>query len=62
MSKLESRALEQFQAAGTLINPALQEWEDQGCKAIGCMYHFVPEEMITACIKSLIRYGRIVYA
>jgi benzoyl-CoA reductase/2-hydroxyglutaryl-CoA dehydratase subunit BcrC/BadD/HgdB len=49
MNNLTSRALQEFQdAAVGLVNPALQEWKDRGGKVIGCMYHFVPEEIITA--------------
>lgn len=48
-SSLESGALRELQeAAATLVNPALQRWKDQGGKVVGCMYHFVPEELITA--------------
>ena len=46
---LESGALRDFrEAAGALVNPSLQRWKDQGGKVLGCMYHFVPEELITA--------------
>ncbi|TWJ13289.1 2-hydroxyacyl-CoA dehydratase family protein [Geobacter argillaceus] len=49
MNNLTSRALQEFQdAAAGLVNPALQEWKDRGGKVIGCMYHFVPEEIMTA--------------
>jgi len=49
MNNLTSRALQEFQdAAAGLVNPALQEWKSRGGKVIGCMYHFVPEEIITA--------------
>lgn len=48
-NKLESSALREFkEAAATLVNPALQEYKDRGGKVIGCLYHFVPEELITA--------------
>ncbi|MBN1321599.1 MAG: 2-hydroxyacyl-CoA dehydratase [Thermoleophilia bacterium] len=46
---LDSSALGEFtRAAATLVNPALREWRNQGGRVIGCMYHFVPEELITA--------------
>jgi benzoyl-CoA reductase/2-hydroxyglutaryl-CoA dehydratase subunit BcrC/BadD/HgdB len=46
---VDSRALREFrEAAATLVNPELEEWKSQGGKVIGCMYHFVPEELITA--------------
>jgi benzoyl-CoA reductase/2-hydroxyglutaryl-CoA dehydratase subunit BcrC/BadD/HgdB len=35
-------------AAGSLMNPALGEWKKRGGKVIGCMYHYVPEEMVSA--------------
>jgi benzoyl-CoA reductase/2-hydroxyglutaryl-CoA dehydratase subunit BcrC/BadD/HgdB len=35
-------------AGSTPVNPALQEWKRRGGKIIGCMYHFIPEEVITA--------------
>jgi benzoyl-CoA reductase/2-hydroxyglutaryl-CoA dehydratase subunit BcrC/BadD/HgdB len=45
----ESTALQELRSAAvSLVNPALQEWKDQGGKVIGCMYHFVPEELLTA--------------
>lgn len=48
-NRLKSKALlELEQAASILVNPALQEWKNQGGKIIGCMYHFIPEEIITA--------------
>ena len=41
--------LEEFrEAASRLVNPALEEWKEQGGKILGCLYHFVPEEIITA--------------
>ena len=46
---VDSSALREFRAAAaTLVNPSLQEWKDQGGKVVGCMYHFIPEEIITA--------------
>ena len=49
LSNLESSALQEFrEAAATLVNPALREWKDNGGKVVGCMYHFLPEELITA--------------
>lgn len=48
-SKLESKAfLALEKAASNLLNPALQEWKNPGGKVIGCMYHFIPEEIISA--------------
>lgn len=35
-------------AGNTLLNPALSAWKNRGGKVIGCMYHFIPEEVITA--------------
>lgn len=32
----------------SLTNPALQEWKNSGGKIIGVMYHYIPEEIITA--------------
>jgi benzoyl-CoA reductase subunit C len=47
--KLESKALLELEAAASIrVNPALREWKAQGGKVIGCMYHFVPEEIISA--------------
>ncbi len=47
--ELGSSALREFrEAAAAVMNPAMQEWKAQGGKVIGCMYHFVPEELITA--------------
>lgn len=40
--------MELRQAATALTNTALQEWKGRGGKVIGCMYHFIPEELITA--------------
>jgi bcr-type benzoyl-CoA reductase subunit C len=49
MSALKSEALKEFgNAAKSLMNPALQEYKAKGGKVIGLMYHFVPEEIITA--------------
>ncbi len=46
---LESSAVREFrEAAATLVNPSLQEWKDRGGKVVGCMYHFIPEELISA--------------
>jgi benzoyl-CoA reductase/2-hydroxyglutaryl-CoA dehydratase subunit BcrC/BadD/HgdB len=46
---LQSGALQEFkEAAACLTNPAQEEWKSQGGKVIGCMYHFIPEELITA--------------
>lgn len=46
---INSKALQEFkEVSGTLINPALLEWKEKGGKVIGCMYHFIPEEIITA--------------
>jgi benzoyl-CoA reductase/2-hydroxyglutaryl-CoA dehydratase subunit BcrC/BadD/HgdB len=49
MSALKSEALREFEdAAKTLMNPALQEFKEKGGKVIGFMYHFIPEEIVTA--------------
>lgn len=32
----------------TLYNPYLEEYKDKGGKVIGCLYHYIPEELITA--------------
>lgn len=49
MNNLTSRVLREFQdAAEGLVNPPLQEWKNRGGKVIGCMYHFIPEEIVTA--------------
>jgi benzoyl-CoA reductase subunit C len=46
---LQSGALQEFkEAAARLTNPALEEWKSRGGKVMGCMYHFIPEELITA--------------
>ncbi|QEM67698.1 2-hydroxyacyl-CoA dehydratase [Geobacter sp. FeAm09] len=46
---LKSIALQQLQeAAGTLAGPAVKEWKQQGGKVLGCMYNYIPEELITA--------------
>jgi benzoyl-CoA reductase/2-hydroxyglutaryl-CoA dehydratase subunit BcrC/BadD/HgdB len=47
---LNSEALRELEAAAgsTPVNPALREWQREGGKVIGCMYHFIPEEVITA--------------
>jgi benzoyl-CoA reductase subunit C len=48
-NELRSAALEELkEASACLTNPALEEWKSRGRKVIGCMYHFVPEELITA--------------
>jgi benzoyl-CoA reductase/2-hydroxyglutaryl-CoA dehydratase subunit BcrC/BadD/HgdB len=45
----ESKALRELRdAAKSLMNPMLQEWKDSGKKIIGCLYHYIPEEIITA--------------
>ncbi|WP_281184363.1 2-hydroxyacyl-CoA dehydratase subunit D [Trichlorobacter lovleyi] len=48
-NRLQSSALLEFQeAAANLTNPVLQEWKTRGGKIIGMMYHYIPEEIITA--------------
>lgn len=36
------------EAAETLFNPSLKEWKENGGKIVGCLYHYIPEEIITA--------------
>jgi benzoyl-CoA reductase/2-hydroxyglutaryl-CoA dehydratase subunit BcrC/BadD/HgdB len=49
MSESKSEALREFvEAAKTLVNPALSDYKKKGGKVIGMMYHFIPEEIITA--------------
>ena len=49
MSAISSEALREFEnAAKTLKNPALQEYKEKGGRIIGLMYHFIPEEIVTA--------------
>jgi len=44
-----SKLLKEFkEIANNLINPALQSWKNQNGKVIGCMYPFIPEEIISA--------------
>lgn len=44
-----SQILDEFKEATlSLTNPALEEWKKNGGKIIGCMYHYIPEELITA--------------
>ena len=46
---MNSKAFKELEEAASVpVNPALQEWKDLGGTIIGCMYHFVPEEIITA--------------
>jgi len=32
----------------SLVNPDIIEWRNSGKKVIGCMYHYIPEEIFTA--------------
>lgn len=46
---VKMKPLQEFQeATQTLANPALQDWQRQGGKVIGCYCSYVPEEVITA--------------
>jgi len=48
-TKIKSKALQEFQeVTKTLVNPAIQDWRDQGGKVVGCYCSYVPEEVITA--------------
>lgn len=48
-TQFNSHILDEFKEATTsLTNPAMQEWKNSGGKIIGCMYHYIPEELITA--------------
>jgi benzoyl-CoA reductase subunit C len=48
-TKLRTKALQEFQeATEVLVNPALQEWKDQGRGVIGCYCSYIPIEVITA--------------
>jgi bcr-type benzoyl-CoA reductase subunit C len=48
-AKITGRAFETFsQAAGTLANPALQSWKNQGGRVAGYFCSMVPEELIMA--------------
>jgi benzoyl-CoA reductase subunit C len=48
-NKTGSKILETFlEAAGTLVNPALNAWREQGGKILGYYCSYIPEELITA--------------
>jgi len=48
-TKLRTKALQEFQeATGVLVNPALQQWKDQGKGVIGCYCSYIPVEVVTA--------------
>lgn len=45
----KSKDLQIFKnATSNLMNPAILDWKNNGGKIIGCMYHYIPEEIITA--------------
>ncbi len=49
MAIINSEAFREFENdAKTLSNPALEDFRKKGGKVIGLMYHFIPEEIITA--------------
>ena len=48
-SGLKSPVFDKFaQAAGTIINPSIQQWQKQGGRVIGYTCSFVPEELFIA--------------
>ena len=48
-SKLKSRAFQQLsEAAGTIVNPEVDKWKDQGGRVLGYFCSSFPEEIITA--------------
>lgn len=48
-TELRTKALQEFQeATQVLVNPALQQWKDQGRGVIGCYCSYIPIEVITA--------------
>ncbi len=48
-TKLRTKAMQEFQeATKVLVNPALQQWKDQGRGVIGCYCSYIPIEVITA--------------
>lgn len=48
-TKVRSIAMQELiEAAEILFNPSLKKWKEQGGKIVGCFYHFIPEEIITA--------------
>jgi len=48
-TSMKSKAMQQFfEATGTLVNPSIREWKEQGGKVIGYFCSYVPEEIITA--------------
>ena len=48
MSTLTSTALQEFQDAAAYGQPGSPGMEKPGGKVIGCIYHFISEELITA--------------
>jgi benzoyl-CoA reductase subunit C len=48
-SNIKSGALKEFEEVSkTLVNPAMQEWKENGGKVVGTLCSYVPEEIITA--------------
>jgi benzoyl-CoA reductase/2-hydroxyglutaryl-CoA dehydratase subunit BcrC/BadD/HgdB len=48
-TRVRSMAMEELIAAAEIpFNPSLRRWKEQGGKVIGCFYHYLPEEIITA--------------
>jgi len=48
-TSMKSKAMQQFfEATGTLVNPSIREWKEQGGKVIGYFCAYGPEEIITA--------------
>lgn len=48
-AQFKSTILQDFRnTAVSPVNVSLQEWKKSGRKIIGCMYHYIPEEIITA--------------
>jgi len=48
-TQFSSHILDEFKEAATsLHNPAMDEWIKNGGNILGCMYHYIPEELITA--------------
>jgi benzoyl-CoA reductase/2-hydroxyglutaryl-CoA dehydratase subunit BcrC/BadD/HgdB len=48
-TKITSKAFDRFsEAAGTVINPEIEKWKDQGGRVVGYFCSAMPTEMITA--------------
>lgn len=48
-TKVRSMAMQELiKAVEALFNPSVTRWKEQGGKVVGCFYHYVPEEIITA--------------